>query len=369
MAGKTQETGQGVIKEIKRKVKAMLSERHSLRGDAALARPSDYWSDFCSYFDYLLGMEDQYYAKLRLHTYHLTSDNYQFYYFTEPGMFGGPEGFRRAAALEALTRGLPVEYVINEPEGGIGFRYEGGRFVSYDVARFQRVIASLYRQGVFRDLGRITGRPVRVLEIGAGYGGLAHHLSALVGRATYYIMDLPEVLLYSAAYLSLLNPQKKLYLYDPAAPDALPRARDADGYDFVLLPNYRLGLLAGEGFDLSLNVGSMQEMRTRQAEEYLDFIRAACAGPLYSWNEDRQAHNREMSNLTELLVERFSILDITTDNLFADPPPGRLTLRGAADRMLRRLMGRPAAGPQLPIYTTPRYREYLCRPLPSRSGR
>ncbi len=365
------------IRDIKLRVKAMLDERQSLqsRDDGEVVNPSAYWSDFCSYFDYMLGLEEQYYAKVRLHTYHLTTDNYQFYYFAETGVLGGSETFRRNIALEQLSEGLPPTYILNEPDGGIGFRYDDGRFVSIDIARYQRVVASLYRHHVLSSLPHSENRRASLLEIGGGYGGLAHHLSRIAERSTYVIVDLPETLLFSAAYLMLLNPEKKIYLYGADDFQEVVENDDWGGYDFILIPNYRLRALEGRKFDFVLNMTSLQEMRVKQAEEYLDFIRAHCAGVFYSWNEDRhQPHNAEMTNLSELLRRRFKLLDITEENLLMNPPsngdiapePRRLKVLRKIGRAIGLLPKLPDAEKTkiYPLYTFDRNKEYLCTPLP-----
>jgi hypothetical protein len=42
-----------------------------------------------------------------------------------------------------------------------------------------------------------------VLEIGAGYGGLVHRLSNIFKNMTHVIVGVPEILLFSASYVSL----------------------------------------------------------------------------------------------------------------------------------------------------------------------
>jgi hypothetical protein len=85
-----------MIKNIKSKVRAMLDERHQLlqAENATGIAPSKYWVDCCSYFDYMLGLSEEAYSKIRLHTHHLTADYYQTYYF------GDPEAFRVANKLD-----------------------------------------------------------------------------------------------------------------------------------------------------------------------------------------------------------------------------------------------------------------------------
>ena len=99
------------IKEIQTGIRAMLAERASLiqptaeRTNGASAQviaPSSYWSDFCTQFEYMLELATREFARLRNHTYHLTSDNYQTYYF------GNPVVFRRLSCYDAIIAGLPA---------------------------------------------------------------------------------------------------------------------------------------------------------------------------------------------------------------------------------------------------------------------
>jgi putative sugar O-methyltransferase len=300
-----EEVDRAKIRSIKSKVMAMLKERHSVaESQGVVASPSQYWSSVCSYFDYMLGLSEEYFAKLRVHTYHLSGDTYQTYLYDS-------EDFRHANNLDALTRGIPSAYVLNEPDGGIGFRYRDGRFVSADSLRFQRIVNTLYRQGILSELSGDRARKCHVLEIGAGYGGLAHQLSNICKNMTYVIVDLPETLLFSASYLSLLNPKKKIYLYDSEDFSRLVESETLASYDFVLLPNYRLHSLSRLRFDLVINIASFQEMRTGQVEEYLDFIQRTCTGFLYSWNQDREPRNEELSNLSSLLKQRFEVTEVS----------------------------------------------------------
>lgn len=359
-----QEAERKKIRDIKAKVLAMLDERHAIDGDGRTeASPSKYWSDFCSYFDYMLGLSEEHFAKLRLHTYHLTGDYYQIYYF------GDSEQFKREINLGALVAGVPDKYILNEPEGGIGHRDADGRFISSDIARFQRAVTSMYRHRLLAEVEAVAAkRRAFVLEIGAGYGGMAHHLSRIVGNTTYIMVDLPETLIYSASYLTLLNPDKKIYLYDREDAASLFQSGALEDYDFILLPNYRLDLLEDLRFDMVVNLASLQEMRTAQAIAYLDFIRRSCRGVFYSWNEDSQPRNAELSKLSDLLAERFELLEITEENLYIEPQkqPEKLV-----SKVLRRVLARAGLSEYndppriLPRYAAPGFREYICRPRPS----
>ena len=173
--------------------------------------------------------------------------------------------------------------------------------ISVDTLRYQKTLNTLYRSGAMSLLE--TNRHKYVLEIGGGYGALAHHLSSLCKNTTYFTIDLPETLLFSAPFVAIHNPDKKIYLYDPG--DFSEIARSAQGfsdYDFVFVPNYKLEDLSALRFDLVLNQASLAEMTTAQVQEYIDVVRATCVGYFYTHNQDRFVENvvlnTELGSLT-----------------------------------------------------------------------
>ena len=351
-----EESSRARIRAIKSRVIAMLEERRALDDASSTVSPSKFWSDVCSHFDYMLGLPEEYFVKLRLHTYHLTGDIYQTY------LFGDAQYFRSTNKVDVLADGVPSTYVLNEPEGGIGFRYDDGRYLSSDILRFQRVVNTLYRYGILPQLSTLSGRRARILEIGAGYGGLAHHISNICKNTTYVVVDLPETLLFASSYLSLLNPHKRVYLYAREDFDELMKPGATESYDFVLIPNYRLNSLSRIGFDLVINVDSLQEMRTSQAETYLEFICRTCTGEFYSWNKDRNPHNPDLSDLSDLLRRRFDVREIPEPNVGTPVP--KLLSKARLRRIVKRiailtgLLDRTVLGSR-----DPPAREYLCRPF------
>lgn len=295
---------QAMIKASKDHVTAMLNERLQLSIRDDIINPSEYWMSFCEKFDYMLNLEEEAFLKLRLHTYHLTGDNYQRYFFME-----SPDGFIQHW-LKLISH-RPEACIISEPReaGGFGIMHNG-RLVSEDIIRFQTAINSLYDSNIIQQLAKNDEQKV-FLEIGAGYGGFAHHISRLIKNTTYVIVDLPEVLLFSIVYISLLNPQKKLYIYNPKDVEILKTPDMIRNYDFVFVPNYRLDWLEQLQFDLVINIASLQEMRTEQVDRYLRYIAEHCKGWFFSWNQDAQPKNKELTSLTEMLKTKFMIHNVT----------------------------------------------------------
>lgn len=346
------------VREVKARVGAMVAERAHLAGQArAVADPSSYWSEACSYFDYLLGLPDLAFGKLRLHTYHLSGDHYQTYLYEV-----GRRDF--LARWRELVRDLPADVVLSEPAGGVGFVTEEGPIVSADIVRYQRVVNALHRNGVLSELrSRRPGRAL-VLEIGAGYGALLQHVTRLAGAAVGVIVDLPETLLFSGAYLSLVHAPERVYLYEPRSYQSVLESGFAD-YDFLLFPNYRLDALRAMQFDLVINLASLQEMRVAQVASYLDFIHETCRGAFYSCNQDSQPRNAEPLNVSRLLRERFEVRELSPV-----VPPRRVSerLHGALKSILKRMAvaGGFLPPPDTDLLDAVPYREYLCRAQPHR---
>jgi hypothetical protein len=169
-----------------------------------------------------------------------------------------------------ITDKLPPEYRLAVPRqlGEIGWNVDG-RTVSFDTYAYLERLAVLHDCGLIDRLKRIAaaGHTPYVIEIGGGFGGLAYHLSKLIPQARIVIVDLPESLLFSSLYLSLLLPQRAhLYANTENADELLAPA--TPGCTFV--PNYLFDRLfeTEPVFDLAINTLSMSEMDEAQVNYY-----------------------------------------------------------------------------------------------------
>ena len=106
-----------------------------------------------------------------------------------------------------------------------------------------------------------------VVEIGGGYGDLAHKIKSLYKKTKYIIIDLPEVLLLQHYYLKKVNPNLKIInLIDNINIDV-----DNDNFDILLLPfgefekyNFK--------FDMVINMRSLGEMPKDVLNKYMKWI-------------------------------------------------------------------------------------------------
>jgi putative sugar O-methyltransferase len=173
-------------------------------------------------------------------------------------------GRLRGELPEYLRIGPPAKF------GEVGWLVDGV-IVNQDTAVYWERLAVLYRAGFLdRDADRRLKSGSRILEIGAGYGGLAYYIQRAVPGVQYTVLDIPESLIYSAIYLSVVNP-------------------DAGT---AFLPNYEFPKLVQDGkqFDLVINTLSMAEMSEGQVRAYCEGIRTliGSSGAFFEQNQDNR---------------------------------------------------------------------------------
>ncbi|MFY4731298.1 putative sugar O-methyltransferase [Nitrospira sp. BLG_2] len=228
---------------------------------------------------------------------------------------------KTASDFESLYRfygeGVPDAYWAYEPElpalAGTDYGYRiGGRLLSDVATEYQRYVCNLYRLGMFQLMEQTVHRPV-VLEIGAGHGGFAQLFAAICRRShCYVIVDLPETLLFSAIFLNVHHPDKRIYTYAPGD-DLEGVIADRDAYDFILVPDYHLSRLGGlERLDTAFNHVSFPEMPSEILREYLRFIRARLDGYLISVNY-RGVPDTGRAHVDEVLSEYFTLSPTMAD--------------------------------------------------------
>lgn len=170
------------------------------------------------------------------------------------------------------SHGMPKERLARTPRlfGESGWDVDG-TIVNFDTWSTQQRLNGLHHAGVI-DLLQQRARErgfARIVEIGAGYGNLAHAFRQTVGPVDYTIVDLPESLIYSTIWLSTVLPDERHTLLPSGArpPAAAP------GFTFVA--NHMLGefLPALGDVDLVVNTMSLSEMSPTQVVHYASAAR------------------------------------------------------------------------------------------------
>jgi len=169
---------------------------------------------------------------------------------------------------------IPANFVYQPPLflGQLGVKtYENSLnreiFYNYNVFAYQERISLMYLLGVFEKLTEISkSRPVKILEIGAGYGALAQFIKSIIPQAKYTIVDIPESLIYSSLYLNLCYPASNHAFANLDNEESIKSA------DFIYVSNISADTIT-DSFDLVINTLSMSEMKGEIINYYVDLIK------------------------------------------------------------------------------------------------
>jgi len=213
------------------------------------------------------------------------------------------------ARYKAVTNQLPIIFKVGPPPkfGEIGWKVDG-RIVTRDTYVYVERLALLYEAGLLNQnhsLSMMEKTPLTILEIGGGFGGLAYHLKRILPQARYYVLDLPESLIFSAIYLSVLFPKERCHLLDLSLSDSV--LKDCSpGFSF--LPNFLFPRLVKSGLriDLVINTLSMSEMSESQVRAYCEGIHQllGTTGVFFEQNQDNRAVN--LLNASDIVGQYFS---------------------------------------------------------------
>ena len=119
--------------------------------------------------------------------------------------------------------------------------------------------------------------PLRIAELGGGYGRIAFVLLSVLSDARVTMIDIPPALHIAQWYLSELFPDSKIFRY--RAFDTFEDVREEyEQARLVFLSPPQIELLPDDCFDLFLNVSSLHEMTHEQIAGWFRQIDRVCAG-------------------------------------------------------------------------------------------
>jgi putative sugar O-methyltransferase len=237
-------------------------------------------------------------------------------------------------AWDVVKRTVPVEYFDRFEESAVGaptaFAFDG------HVVSAGGIVNALTSYRIVEACARVglAGRPLRILEIGAGYGQVAHQLLQQLDVETYAVCDLPENAFLTAYYLQVNHPEREaLFL------GAGESTGGAPGLAFAIPPH--LHRLEGS-FDLIVNSYSFQEMTLESVRDYVGFAaeRLTPGGFLYSLNAHAKAGVRVPSDYG---IEAFELETIACPRRFPWQPNGTVPY----ELVLRRRTAGALAGERL----------------------
>lgn len=145
--------------------------------------------------------------------------------------------------------------------------YREGRLLSPDFLR------TLVLSFEIEKHCKLPDHKFQVLELGAGYGGLARTMKLRFPQITYVIVDIPESLYFSSAFLRLNFPQSRFRFVTDASCLSGPLA----DFDFIFVPTILAESLAGNDFTLFCNTASLGEMKSSVIRYWMDFVQNRAA--------------------------------------------------------------------------------------------
>jgi hypothetical protein len=311
------------IEHLKHAVHKMLDERVALQAAQPMVNPSLFWASALRQFQYVLDMPPEKFQNIRSHSVWINPQPRQ--ELPYPGPYSQEEIDRVVSRIRYsdAVAGVPADYWIGEPsEPGFSPWQQGviyhGKLVNTSLVRYQECVSNLYHIGALQSL-LVAPKRQTIVEIGGGYGALAHSLGLILkGKVTYIIIDVPEMLLYQGAYLAQNNPDQSMYIYDSDSftTEFGEREREREAYDFILVPNFALRKLNSlQDISLLINMGSLAELTESQVDEYLCFAQKRISGYLYTDDVDRDPNNTELRSLVVVLERYF---DLFPDRRFYD---------------------------------------------------
>jgi hypothetical protein len=182
----------------------------------------------------------------------------------------------------AFVDGLDALIAKTEAAVGVGLDFphvgaaygisEAGRLFTQDSPE-QIYAATRLRDAIQRHPFE-RERPLRLVEIGAGYGAMVYWLTQMLDL-NYVIIDLPIMNVVQGYFLSRAMGHSEVALHGEP-----PRK-------MTLLPTHACSLVT-QPFDVLANKDSMPEIPADALLDYLSWARDGCSGIFYSYNQEFQ---------------------------------------------------------------------------------
>lgn len=182
-----------------------------------------------------------------------------------------------------------LSYIVNELESEIGFKISfpkcSGSFglLVDDKLITNESLRHIYSCKRIKSIESLRNKgSIKILEIGAGYGGLCYYLSKsdYFDIAKYDIIDLPIINTFQYYFLNK-NLKKEINFYED----------NKESFGVTIYPNTHLKNLK-QDYDLIINHDSFPEMPIDAVVDYVQFAGTCSGGILHSFNHECNAYDR-----------------------------------------------------------------------------
>lgn len=208
------------------------------------------------------------------------------YPMADGNAFGDPwkrtEQEHTQAAHDVIIRSVPKDYFLKFHESYFGdplvFEFDGNMLSAGGIIN----ALTSYRIIQWLKKYKLISKPLRILEIGGGYGQVAYQLMQQLSIKSYTFIDLPENLFLCAFYMQANFPAMKVtYL-------TAKTVKQDNGFIF-LTPDFLNNI--NQKYDLVINSYSLQEMNMESVKKYFSLIEKHLGsdGVFYSLNAHGKA--------------------------------------------------------------------------------
>jgi putative sugar O-methyltransferase len=216
--------------------------------------------------------------------------------------------FGRARAL------APLEYLQANQESSIGDPYQFFKDGILSSSAGVDNVANAHRIETMLGEYRVAPDEHRILEIGAGYGGVAEVLIRRLNPAVYVVCDLPQNLFLSAFYLAANYPERRLVFVNDHPPEQI-------GANSLVFATPQGLEYIQEDFTLVVNTFSFQEMPMAEIKRYFSYIRDHLAddGLFYFFNHHIVADGAQKPGdypFEQFAVRRWGPMPVTQQYIF-----------------------------------------------------
>ena len=182
-----------------------------------------------------------------------------------------------------------LSYIVNELESEIGFKISfpkcSGSFglLVDDKLITNESLRHIYSCKRIKSIESLRNKgSIKILEIGAGYGGFCYYLSKsdYFDIAKYDIIDLPIINTFQYYFLNK-NLKKEINFYED----------NKESFGVTIYPNTHLKNLK-QDYDLIINHDSFPEMPIDAVVDYVQFAGTCSGGILHSFNHECNAYDR-----------------------------------------------------------------------------
>ena len=253
---------------------------------------------------------------------------YEFNFFRNPGTsgtygigdskdVGDDKKLFESSILEIVdSYGIPDNVISEMSEPFLGsptvLPYRDNLFSQ----NFLKSLAAAWRVRQILNQQGVSNRPLRVCEIGAGFGATGLALHHLLNIEHYTIIDIAENLYQSSIFLPLCLPDRSHQFVTNSSSASLACYPQLN----FSLPSFT-DALGGTEFDLVLNNASFGEMPRTTAQAYIRWIqdRLSENGIVYSLNRHNAPGVTGVTCLSEYGFQNFHIHSLSPMNRMTRP--------------------------------------------------